>query len=618
MQNIMDKYKFAKENFRHNFSVTFLLVVVSVQCVVVQALLTSNVSFSMEPVSTCLNFYSMPLPPPVFYCKVEGLKVGMQVLWLRNDAIIGPEDYDNGDFVLMENLAERIYELKIQRKITWNDDRSRYTCAVYRVTNSSDQSEWTLLKHSHVAKLKVNFYVPERKYPECSIRVAQPSSPSSSSAKVTAYEDGRGFTIVCCSEIVHPELSLVWQRGNNKGMVELARLNTSRESAKDQNVCLTLDVTDHQSEYTYSCHLTIARAPIRTECRKKFQASNDTIWHEKQERTCSFRDRGINLLQQNTASVENDAAFTCYSKGAIKFLWQFSPRLDRNKNQYHLSDDGASVLLNLDSLSHMQYNITCVAVGENSIGSRSLIIEISPSDSRVQSIRIVAITLGVLVVLVMILLILYAVKTRLLDRSKNDHIRGLTPQEMRARIQIRRNVAGNSGGIYTFPSSRMASSSITPLMEGPEEMVTTVEHERPPSPRPPRPGMMRPGSHLPVQGAVGGIILDEEEMVECEYRDESEEEEFEFDPKKMNVEGLQYADLEFSEDEDDIKDTVEDDSESGDDERNKKSNGAPPVGKPKIDYANIVHFDPRRNSEPRRDSDSRWSTADPWKKNTNI
>lgn len=561
--------------FKHLYCTAVLLAACSMSCVLAQTE-APDVNFTERPEDLYEYFNEADALSiaPVLHCQISGVTDEMEVVWLRNEVAIHQDEYTAKNYSLLRNYTDGDYDLEISRNITIKDDRDKYCCAVYFVANISQSQERTLFKKM-CARVKIYYFARERN-PHCSISVTSPDA---------TYVEGTGFTLECCMESWNFHIQMSWERSRNSGLIPIAGMNFSHKSELHLRKCIIQDVIDHQEGDTYQCLTMITQFSLNR-ANRQLQHGGVNL-NSIRQKSCAFNERSTILVKQNQ---EDDATFSCYSPGA-NYIWSFIPSLDKDKNQYHMSDDRSTVLLNLDTLRDKEYNITCTAVGEDSIGSSSLMVEISQLESTMQNvIKIIAISLGAVVVLFFILLIVYFVKTRLAFICEENHPRNLTPQEMRARIQIRRNMAGNSAGLYAFPSSRMASSSITPLMEGPEEGASSAEHS---SPKPPRPGLISDTPHL--EGAVGGAILDEDDMIECEYRDE-----FECDPKNMNVEGLQYADLEFSSDEEDYV------VEGGEEEEAEASETVGPDKgeKPKINYADIVHFDPRRNSDPRRKSTS--------------
>ncbi|XP_033636044.1 uncharacterized protein LOC117297031 [Asterias rubens] len=559
--------------FKHLYCTAALLAACVVSCAFAQTE-TPDVTFTRKPKDLFEYFTEADesLVAPVLNCQIRGLTDEMEVEWLRNDLAIHEGEYTAKNYSLLSNYTDSDFDLEISRNITLRDDRDKYCCAVYVVANISQSHERTLFKKM-CARVKVYFFARERN-PECLISVTSPEA---------AYKEGTGFTLECCINSWNLHIQLLWERNRNNGFRPIMGMNISRKNENALRKCIVQDMTDHQEGDTYQCLTTISQFSLTRANRQLQQIGVDL--NSVRQKSCTFAERST-ILVSHDDHKEDDPTFSCYSPGA-NYIWSFVPNLDE-KNQYHMSKDRSTVLLNLDTLTDTEYNITCTAVGEDSIGSKTLNVEISPVESTMQNVfKIVAISLGVIVVLFFILLIVYFVKTRLsFVCGRENRSRNLTPQEMRARIQIRRNMSGNSSGLYAFPSSRMASSSITPLMEGPEEGASSAEQS---SPKPPRPGLI-PDRHR-LEGAVGGAILDEDDMIECEYRDE-----FEPDPKSMNVEGLQYADLEFSSDEEEY--AVEDEEEAS------ETTGDDKGEKPKVNYADIVHFDPRRNSDPRRKSTS--------------
>ena len=262
------------------------------------------------------------------------------------------------------------------------------------------------------------------------------------------------------------------------------------------------------------------------------------------------------------------AKFKCSASYADKYTWSLGDESNSEYNEYGLDSGSSVMVLNLNTVHNGTF-ITCTAsMGDEIMGSDGIMLIMGRPSAKEQSMTLIlGLVMGIVAALLAIILVIYLIKMNALQKccGEND----FSSLEFRTIVRMRgTQSSGNGQSYYVVQSTSTGTSSMHPLMaerdSSNSRLSTSGYHSDNDSlqavggavggagfpgnyyelRKPPRPGgpirgatcrdyYNDPGPRTPPRPPKPGLT----------------------DPRKLNVEGLDYADLDLvnvAEEEEDI------------------------------------------------------------------
>ena len=384
-----------------------------------------DVAFVNEPIPTS----AVENGDCIFTCSVRYKTPNMGVMWMRNGnkipITVNERSLDESLYhVIYSETKHELYQFDIRvKKVTKQDGGSTFQCLVFNSTDLNPNNRTKLLNGPQAGLTVLRGPKPE--YPICS------GKPMNWQSKT--------FSLSCCAEKVETLLKLEWTFSNGNHIKDHKPMYSNE--AKSQ-FCVHQNLSSVHNGASYMCHLSAARA----------QGLN---------RSCkiTYLKPLVRLEQMDS----QQAKFKCSAPGANTYNWNFG---DESSSQYVVEAGSSSMILNLNTVHNGTF-ITCTAVGKDSMGSDGIMLIMGRPLQKDQSMTLIlGAVMGTIAGLLAVILIIYLIKMNAFQKCCGET--EFPSLEFRTIIRMRGSQANGQGSssyyVVQSTSASGQSTSMHPLM----------------------------------------------------------------------------------------------------------------------------------------------------------